>query len=165
MRAPVRRAPVGWSRRLTGPAPGRDLDDSAAVQEEEGAHVRADLRGADRSRLGGVDATRAVPAVVGAREDHDPRVRDRPARRRQDLHRDGSGRGHGQVTGHALPLEGTFTHIEPQRSLVYDARSWTEAKVDRTRRSTDRQGAKMAAFGMKCGYKAQLDNLEALLAG
>lgn len=125
--------------------------------------------------------------MVGAREDHDPRVRGRPARGWQDLHRDGSGRGHGQVQGTRWPLEGTFTHIDPQRHLVYEARSWTEGEQDTTtiehanelRLSEDGgktvanlrititeigSGATLAAFGMKWGYKAQLDKLEAFLA-
>lgn len=97
-----------------------------------------------------------------------------------------AGEGMGKYQGTRWPLEGTFTHIEPKRRLVYDARSWTEGEqdsyiehVNELELSEDGDktvvhlritikeigsGAKMAAFGMKWGYKAQLDKLEALLA-
>lgn len=96
--------------------------------------------------------------------------------------------GMGKYQGTRWPLEGTFTHIEPTRRLAYEARSWTEGDQgayiehvndvelaedgDKTvvnlRVTITEIGsgvkAKMAAFGMKWGYKAQLDKLEALLA-
>jgi uncharacterized protein YndB with AHSA1/START domain len=97
-----------------------------------------------------------------------------------------AGEGMGKYQGTRWPLEGTFTRIEPPRRLVYEARSWTEGEPDsyiehvtELELSEDGDGtvvdlriaieeigpgAKMAAFGMKWGYKAQLDKLEALLA-
>jgi hypothetical protein len=42
-----------------------------------------------------------------------------------------AGEGMGKYRGTRWPLEGTFTHIEPQRDLVYDVRSWTEGEQDR----------------------------------
>ena len=100
-----------------------------------------------------------------------------------------AGEGMGKYQGTRWPLGGTFTHIEPRRRLVYDARSWTEGEQDKTsiehtnelelaedgdrtvvnlRITINEIGpgvkAKAAAFGMKWGYKAQLDKLEALLA-
>lgn len=97
-----------------------------------------------------------------------------------------AGEGMGKYRSTRWPLEGTFTHLEPQQRLVYDARSWTEgeqetttiehvnelelAEVDEGTAVTLRvaigaigSGARMAAFGMKWGYKAQLDKLEAVL--
>lgn len=93
----------------------------------------------------------------------------------------------GKYAGTRWPLEGTFTEIEAPSRLVYDARSWTEGeeagttiehtnevvitesggstKVElRVTISSIGPKAKMAAFGMKWGYKAQLDKLEQLLA-
>lgn len=98
-----------------------------------------------------------------------------------------AGEAMGRYQGTRWPLEGTFTHIEEQCRLVYEARSWTEGEQDTTTiehvnelelsegggktvvnlRITINEigsGAKMAAFGMKWGYKAQLDELEAFLA-
>ncbi|HVM13549.1 MAG TPA: SRPBCC domain-containing protein [Egibacteraceae bacterium] len=97
-----------------------------------------------------------------------------------------AGEGMGKYQGTRWPLEGTFTHIDPKRRLVYDARSWTEGEQDsyiehvnelELSEDSDKtvvnlritineigSGAKMAAFGMKWGYKAQLDKLEAFLA-
>jgi uncharacterized protein YndB with AHSA1/START domain len=98
-----------------------------------------------------------------------------------------AGEGMGKYQGTRWPLEGTFTHIEEPRRLVYEARGWTEGEQDTTtiKHVTELElsedggktvvnlritleeigsGAKMAAFGMKWGYKAQLDKLEALLA-
>jgi uncharacterized protein YndB with AHSA1/START domain len=72
----------------------------------------------------------------GDREDHDPGVRGRPASGRQDLHRDGTGRGHGKYQGTRWPWKGTFTHIEQPQRLVYDARSWTESEQDTAISST-----------------------------
>jgi hypothetical protein len=43
-----------------------------------------------------------------------------------------AGEGMGKYQGTRWPLEGTFTHIESQRRLVYDARSWTEGEQDTT---------------------------------
>jgi uncharacterized protein YndB with AHSA1/START domain len=97
-----------------------------------------------------------------------------------------AGEGMGKYQGTRWPMEGTFTHIDPQRHLVYEARSWTEGEqdtatiehVNELKLSEDGgktvvnlritineigSGAKMAAFGMKWGYKAQLDKLEAFL--
>jgi uncharacterized protein YndB with AHSA1/START domain len=94
--------------------------------------------------------------------------------------------GMGKYRGTRWPLEGTFTHIEPQRRLTYEARSWTEGEEDtstivhvneleltedgdktvvnlRITIQAIGSGARMAAFGMKWGYKAQLDGLDAFL--
>lgn len=94
----------------------------------------------------------------------------------------------GKYAGTRWPLIGTFTVIEEPTRLVYEARSWTESEeegstIHHTNDLTltpdgdgtlvtlhitiDQIGskAKMAAFGMKWGYKAQLDKLETLLAG
>jgi uncharacterized protein YndB with AHSA1/START domain len=99
-----------------------------------------------------------------------------------------AGEGMGKYQGTRWPLEGTFTQVEAPRRLAYEARSWTEGEQDTTTiehvnelvltEDGDRTvvnlrvnineigpGAKMAAFGRKWGYKAQLDKLEALLAG
>ena len=99
-----------------------------------------------------------------------------------------AGEGMGKYQGTRWPLEGTFTHIEQPHRLAYEARSWTEGEDtsyidhvtelvlsedgDKTaldlRISINEIGpgvkAKLAAFGMKWGYKAQLDELEAFLA-
>jgi uncharacterized protein YndB with AHSA1/START domain len=92
----------------------------------------------------------------------------------------------GKYAGTRWPMAGTFTHVEPNVRLTYDARSWTEGEEDATTithvnditmRALDGRTevrlhvsitqigpkAKMAAFGMKWGYKAQLDKLENLL--
>lgn len=99
-----------------------------------------------------------------------------------------AGEGMGKYQGTRWPMEGTFTHVEAPRRLVYDARSWTDGEEDTTTivhrnevELTERGGetvvdlrititeigpkAKMAAFGMRWGYKAQLDKLEAHLTG
>lgn len=91
-----------------------------------------------------------------------------------------------KYAGTRWPMEGTFTVVEPRTRLVYDARSWTEGEEDTTTiehvnelmlsesggetvvnlRVTINEigsGAKMAAFGMKWGYKQQLDKLDAYL--
>lgn len=98
-----------------------------------------------------------------------------------------AGAGMGKYQGTRWPMEGTFSIVEQPRRLVYEAKSWTEgegagstidhvnditfAEVDGT--TTVRlhivitqigPKAKMAAFGMKMGYKGQLENLEKLLA-
>ncbi|HLT16164.1 MAG TPA: SRPBCC domain-containing protein [Acidimicrobiales bacterium] len=93
----------------------------------------------------------------------------------------------GRYAGTRWPMAGTFTAVEPTTRLTYDARSWTEGQEDTTtiehvndvtfaerdgattvvlKVSIDKIGpkAKMAAFGMRWGYKAQLDKLEQLLA-
>lgn len=98
-----------------------------------------------------------------------------------------AGEDMGKYRGTRWPLEGTVTLLEPRRRLTYDARSWTEGEQDTTtiEHVNDLQlaevpdgtvvrlriaitaigsGAKMAAFGMRWGYKAQLDALETLLA-
>src|SRR5690606_13310084 len=85
------------------------------------------------------------------------------------------------------PMEGTFTLVEPHTRLTYDARAWTEGEEEGSTihhtndvTLTEEGGkttvelqvtitqigpkAKMASFGMKWGYKAQLDKLEQLLA-
>jgi uncharacterized protein YndB with AHSA1/START domain len=88
----------------------------------------------------------------------------------------------GKYAGTRWPMEGTFTHIDELRGLHYDARSWTEGEGDASaihhtnELSLATEGdrtvvtlhvtiteigakAKLAAFGMKWGYKAQLDAL------
>lgn len=98
-----------------------------------------------------------------------------------------AGEGMGKYAGTRWPMSGTFSRIEEPNRLAYDARSWTEGEEDtstiqhvneltlsedqgrtvlnlRIRIIDIGSGAKMAAFGMKWGYKAQLDKLEALLA-
>lgn len=98
-----------------------------------------------------------------------------------------AGEGMGKYKGTRWPMEGTFTRIEENRRLTYEARSWTEGEEagstiehvndltlaeegGRTRArlavTINRIGpkAKMAAFGMKWGYKANLGKLEKLLA-
>ena len=97
-----------------------------------------------------------------------------------------AGEAMGKYQGTRWPMAGTFTLVEPQRRLTYDARSWTEGDEDTTTIEhtndvtfTESGGttvvrltvtitrigpkAKMAAFGMKWGYKAQLDKLDHLL--
>lgn len=93
----------------------------------------------------------------------------------------------GKYAGTRWPMTGTFTLIEPTARLTYEAVSWTEGEEegttihhvnDITLRSSGATTtvtldvriteigpkAKMASFGMKWGYKAQLANLEELLA-
>ena len=101
-----------------------------------------------------------------------------------------AGEGTGKYQGTRWPLDGTFTHVEEPHRLAYEARSWTEGEQDTSTiehvnelelsqagdqtvlklRITVHQvssglKAKAAAYGMKWGYKAQLDKLEELLAG
>lgn len=93
----------------------------------------------------------------------------------------------GKYQGTRWPMEGTFTAVEAPRRLVWDGRSWTEGEegttivhtheltLTETPSGTDVRlvvtitdigpKAKMAAFGMKMGYKSQLSKLETLLAG
>lgn len=93
----------------------------------------------------------------------------------------------GKYGGTRWPMVGTFSLIEERSRVVYDARSWTEGEEEGTSihhtndltltEDGDRTvvrlhvtiseigpKAKMAAFGMKWGYKQQLDKLESLLA-
>lgn len=95
--------------------------------------------------------------------------------------------GMGKYRGTRWPMTGTFTAIDEHTSLSYDARSWTEGEeagttiehanhVTLTDNGTTTTvhltvaitkigpKAKMAAFGMKWGYKAYLDKLDKLLA-
>lgn len=96
--------------------------------------------------------------------------------------------GMGKYQGTRWPMVGTFTLIEENSRLVYEARSWTEGEEDTTtilhtnyltltengdetivelRISITEIGpkAKMAAFGMKWGYKQQLDKLNDYVTG
>lgn len=94
----------------------------------------------------------------------------------------------GKYAGTRWPLEGTFTAIEEPHRLVYEATSWTEGEEAATIEHVNEveltaQGqetvvnlrihvgkigsgvkAKLAAYGMKWGYNAQLDKLDALLS-
>lgn len=93
----------------------------------------------------------------------------------------------GKYAGTRWPMEGTFTVVEENARLVYEARSWTEgdeegstihhtnelsmsehdgATTVNLRISISQIGpkARMAAFGMKWGYEQQLDQLGELLA-
>ncbi len=92
----------------------------------------------------------------------------------------------GKYAGTQWPMAGTFTLVEPNEKLVWDAQSWTEgeretsniehvneltmtADGDKTIVSlqisiTSTSGAKMAVMGMKMGYAAQLKKLKAHLA-
>lgn len=93
-----------------------------------------------------------------------------------------AGEGMGKYAGTRWPMTGTFTRVDPVTRLTYDARSWTDGEEststilhvnDVTLTEHDGQTeltldvtitqigakAKMAAFGMKWGYKAQLDKL------
>lgn len=93
----------------------------------------------------------------------------------------------GKYKGTRWPMDGNFTRIDELRRLTYDARSWTEGEEATTIHHTNDltlagdgettlvtlhvsiseigPKAKMAAFGMKWGYKAQLDALEKHLTG
>jgi uncharacterized protein YndB with AHSA1/START domain len=98
-----------------------------------------------------------------------------------------AGEGMGKYAGTRWPLEATISHIEENARLTYDARSWTEGKEETTTihhindlTLTEADGvtflelrisitsigseAKMAAFGMKWGYKQQLDTLAEVLS-
>ena len=93
----------------------------------------------------------------------------------------------GKYQGTRWPMVGTFTAVDAPTRLTYDARSWTEGEEEGTTIEhsneltlTERDGAthvrleiaitsigpkaKMAAFGMKWGYKQQLDKLGKFLA-
>ena len=90
--------------------------------------------------------------------------------------------GMGKYAGTRWPMVGTFSQIDPPTRLVYEARSWTEGEESTTtihhvneltlgeRDGTTTvelhititeigPGAKMAAFGMKWGYKQYFDKL------
>ncbi len=93
----------------------------------------------------------------------------------------------GKYAGTRWPLEGTFTALEEPHRLVYEATSWTEGEEGATIEHVnevelvERDGhtvvnlrihvgkvgtgvkARLAAYGMKWGYNAQLDKLDALL--
>ncbi|NNF56163.1 MAG: SRPBCC domain-containing protein [Acidimicrobiales bacterium] len=92
----------------------------------------------------------------------------------------------GKYQGTRWPMTGTFTEIEENSRLSYDARSWTEGEeagttIHHTNTLTLSEAngtttiklevsitqigakAKMAAFGMKWGYKQQFDKLKELL--
>ena len=92
----------------------------------------------------------------------------------------------GKYAGTRWPMTGTFTRIEAPTRLTYDATSWTEGdQADSTIHHTNDitlhtvdgdtvvtldvhitaigPKAKMAAFGMRWGYKAHLDALGELL--
>lgn len=98
-----------------------------------------------------------------------------------------AGEAMGKYHGTRWPMAGTFTSIEHHRRLIYAARSWTEGEeaattIEHTNDVTFSEAggatvvrltvtitkigpkARMAAFGMKWGYKAQLDKLDQLLA-
>jgi uncharacterized protein YndB with AHSA1/START domain len=93
----------------------------------------------------------------------------------------------GKYAGTRWPMEGTVTQVEPPHRLVYDARSWVEGERETTTIDhvnelvlTDTgdatelsltitinevgSGAKMAAVGMKYGFKQYLDKLGTHLA-
>lgn len=92
----------------------------------------------------------------------------------------------GKYEGTQWPMEGAFTVIEAPHRLAYEARSWTEGEEDTstihhcnevTLAEADGHTtvtlhvtitkigakAKLAAFGMKMGYKSHLDKLDKLL--
>ncbi len=99
-----------------------------------------------------------------------------------------AGEAMGKYAGTRWPMRGTFTRIDRLERLTYDARSWTDGEeagstIEHTNDVTfrgDGDGpttvrlhvaitsigpkAKMAAFGMKWGYRSQLDALEKVLA-
>ncbi len=98
-----------------------------------------------------------------------------------------AGAAMGKYAGTRWPMAGTFTRVDPVTQMTYDARSWTAGEeatstIQHTNDITlsERDGqttitlavtitdigdkAKMAAFGMKFGYKAQLDKLADQLA-
>lgn len=93
----------------------------------------------------------------------------------------------GKYEGTRWPMEATFTAIDEHTRLAYDARSWTEGEeagttIEHVNEITMAESAgttelrlhvtitsigpkaKMAAFGMKWGYKQQLDHLAELLS-
>ena len=93
----------------------------------------------------------------------------------------------GKYQGTRWPMTGTFSLVDETARLTYDARSYTEGEEETTtiqhvndltltgsgeatvvklHISISEIGpkAKMAAFGMKWGYKQQLDQLDGLLS-
>jgi uncharacterized protein YndB with AHSA1/START domain len=93
----------------------------------------------------------------------------------------------GRYAGTRWPMEGTFTEVEAPHRLVYDARSWVEGERETTTIEHENElvltetdgatslsltiaisqigsGAKMAAVGMKYGFKQYLDKLETYLS-
>lgn len=99
-----------------------------------------------------------------------------------------AGEGMGKYKGTRWPMEATISLIEENRRLVCECRSWTEGEEDTSTIEhvndltlTEVDGetklvlaititrigskAKLASFGMKMGYKSQLDKLAELLAG
>lgn len=98
-----------------------------------------------------------------------------------------AGEAMGKYQGTRWPMAGTFTRIEAPSRLTYEARSWTDGEeagstIHHTNdiSLTERDGtttvnlhvtisrigpkAKMAAFGMKWGYKQHLDKLAKYLS-
>lgn len=98
-----------------------------------------------------------------------------------------AGEGMGKYQGTRWPMAGTFTVIEENTRLSYNARSWTEGEEETTTIKhtnhvtlTEADGAtlvslrvsiteigskaRMAAFGMKWGYKQYLDKLDTYLS-
>lgn len=96
----------------------------------------------------------------------------------------------GKYAGTRWPMEGTFTRIERPQRLTYEARSWTEGaessemiKHTNDLTLTDRGGTtlltlqvavheigpgpkpRLALWGMKWGYKSQLEALQKHLGG
>lgn len=97
-----------------------------------------------------------------------------------------AGEAMGKYAGTRWPMSGVFTRVDPVTRMTYDARSWTAGEeatssIEHTNdiALAERDGqtvltltvtitniggkAKMAAFGMKMGYKAQLGKLAELL--
>ena len=98
-----------------------------------------------------------------------------------------AGEAMGKYQGTRWPMSGTFSLVEENARLTYDARSWTEGEEEGTTIehvndvtfTANGEGtvvnvhvtitevgpkAKMAAFGMKWGHKQQLGKLDELLA-
>lgn len=98
-----------------------------------------------------------------------------------------AGEAMGKYAGTRWPMAGTFSVVEESERLAYEAKSWTEGEEEKTtiRHNNDLTlsddggdtklslsiviteigpGAKMAAFGMKWGYKQYLDKLEGYLS-
>ncbi|GAA2554052.1 SRPBCC family protein [Mycolicibacterium diernhoferi] len=98
-----------------------------------------------------------------------------------------AGAGMGKYAGTRWPMAGVFTRVDPVTRMTYDARSWTAGEESTSTIQhtnditlTEQDGrttltldvtitqigdkAKMAAFGMKMGYKAQLDKLTEYLS-
>lgn len=98
-----------------------------------------------------------------------------------------AGAGMGKYAGTRWPMAGVFTRVDPVTRMTYDARSWTAGEESTSTIQhtnditlTEQDGrttltldvtitqigdkAKMAAFGMKMGYQAQLDKLTEYLS-